>query len=89
MPDDDGDVMALVHQLTAYLRDNPLACDTQEGIARWWLAPGTACDDETLSRALQRMLQHRLIESLSAVDGRVRYRRIAAPTGSGDGTKIG
>src|SRR6185436_8310989 len=43
MPDDNA-VAELVQQISAYLRDNPLACDTQEGIARWWLAEGTSCD---------------------------------------------
>jgi hypothetical protein len=79
MPDYDDAVAALVQQLTAYLRDNPLASDTQEGIARWWLAPGSVVDDQTLSLALQQMRQEGLIEQLPAADGRVRYRRIAAP----------
>jgi len=43
MPDDNA-VAELVQQISGYLRDNPLACDTQEGIARWWLAEGTTCD---------------------------------------------
>jgi len=82
-PDYDDAVAALVQQLTEYLRDNPLACDTQEGIARWWLAPGSAGDDETLSFALERMRQRGLIEQLPAADGRVRYRRIAGPVKNG------
>jgi hypothetical protein len=87
MPDYDDAVAALVQQLTAYLRDNPLACDTQEGIARWWLPPGPGLDDQTLSRALEQMHQHGLIEQLPAADGRVRYRRIAAPVRNGGGTQ--
>ena len=81
MPYDDVALEALVQQVTAYLRDNPMACDTQEGIARWWLAPGTGVDSEVLSRALQWMEQQGLIESLGAADGRVRYRRVADPPG--------
>src|SRR5262245_36430141 len=81
MPDDNA-VAELVQQISGYLRDNPLACDTQEGIARWWLAEGTACDDHTLLRALQRLQRLELVEQLRAADGRVRYRRIA-PAASG------
>ena len=85
---DDVAVEALVQQITAYLRDNPMACDTQEGIARWWLAPGTGVDDQVLSRALQWMQQQRLIESLSATAGRVRFRRIAVPTDRGGSVRM-
>jgi len=80
-------VAALVQQLTAYLRDNPLACDTQEGIARWWLAPGAVVDNQQLSLALERMRQRGEIEQLRAADGRVRYRRIAATVRNGGGTQ--
>ena len=88
MPDDDVAVGALVHQLAAYLRDNPLACDTQEGIARWWLEPGTAVDGPALSRALERLQRDGLIESLRAADGRVRYRRVTVPTSREGGTRL-
>lgn len=88
MPYDDFAVEALVQQITAYLRDNPMACDTQEGIARWWLAPGTGVDGQVLSRALQWMQQRRLIEALSAADGRVRFRQIAAPSDRGDSVRM-
>ena len=88
MPEDDNAVAGLVQQLTGYLRDNPLACDTQEGIARWWLPPGAVCDDQTLSRALRRMEGLRLVEPLRAADERVRYRRIAPPANGRDGTQV-
>lgn len=88
MPYDDVALEALVQQVTAYLRDNPMACDTQEGIARWWLAPGTEVDSEVLSRALQWMQQRRLVESLSAADGRVRYRRFADPSDRADSVRM-
>jgi hypothetical protein len=87
MPDYDDAVGALVQQLIEYLRDNPLACDTQDGIARWWLAPGAAVDDQTLSLALERMRHRGLIEQLHAFDGRVRYRRVTAPVRNVNGAR--
>jgi Fe2+ or Zn2+ uptake regulation protein len=71
----DDDVSALVRLLTRYLRDNPLACDTAEGIARWWLASAAPINTVTLMRALDRMQASGAIEMLRAADGRVRYRR--------------
>ena len=34
---ESGQDAAIVKQLARYLRENPLACDTLDGIARWWL----------------------------------------------------
>jgi len=73
----DDDVSALVRLLTRYLRDNPLACDTAEGIARWWLASVAPVDSRVLMNALDRMRATGAIEMLKAADGRVRYRRPA------------
>lgn len=66
----------VVCALARYLRANPLACDSLEGIGRWWLAahPVTA---EELVRALCWMKEQGLVEELVAVDGRLRYRRRA------------
>lgn len=72
----DDDVTALVRSLNRYLRDNPLACDGAEGIARWWLA--APVDAGTLADALALMLARGEIQALRAADGRVRYRRRAA-----------
>jgi hypothetical protein len=72
----DDDVTALVRSLNRYLRDNPLACDSADGIARWWLAAPP--DPGTLDAALVRMAREGEIQALRAADGRVRYRRRAA-----------
>lgn len=82
MPADD-DVSALVRLLSRYLRDNPLACDTAEGIARWWLASAAPVDMRLLMSALERMQATGAIEVLRAADGRVRYRRSAVEEASG------
>ena len=62
--------------LTAYVRTNPLACDTADGIRRWWLGAADA-PMETLVHALDWMTKEGLMEVLVAADGRQRYRRCA------------
>ena len=75
---DDDKFMALVRMLARYLRDNPMACDTPAGIARWWLADPTRespVREAALGHALDWLEARKLIEKLHAADGRVRYRR--------------
>jgi len=67
--------LEIVRRLVAYLRDHPRAADGAEGIAVWWLGDYSLAHSEQLSAALSWMQQHRLIEQIRAVDGRVRYRR--------------
>jgi len=64
----------LVCVLALYLRANPLACDSVEGIGRWWLAPHSVAREE-LELALDLMTEQGLIEEIVAADGRQRYRR--------------
>jgi len=67
-------VFRIVGNLSWYLRLNPLASDTLEGIARWWLK----ADDVSMSdlmNALEHMKQAGIIEATTAADGQVRYRR--------------
>ena len=70
------DVMIIVQHLSRYLRNHPDACDTSEGIARWWIdadpAPVPVAIVET---ALGWMSACGVIEASHAADGRVRYRR--------------
>jgi len=67
----------LVCALALYLRANPLACDSLEGIGRWWLA-AHAVSREELEHALAWMMEHGLVEEIAAADGRLRYRRCGA-----------
>jgi hypothetical protein len=64
----------VVCALAQYLRANPLACDSLEGIARWWLAMQGVVRRE-LEQALTLMIREGLVEQIVAADGRMRYRR--------------
>jgi hypothetical protein len=68
-------MMDVVCALAQYLRANPLACDSLDGIGRWWLA-GHDLAPEDLMQALAWMLEQGLVEELVAADGRLRYRRL-------------
>ncbi|MEO7232675.1 MAG: hypothetical protein ABJA84_00825 [Polaromonas sp.] len=60
--------------LSCYLRHNPLASDTLEGIAQWWLkTEDVALAD--LACALRQLEQAGVVEASNAADGQVRYRR--------------
>jgi hypothetical protein len=67
-------VRSTVAQLTTYLQANPLACDSVEGIANWWLAECDAGDLRVVERALSALTAAGFVEAVVAIDGRVRYR---------------
>jgi hypothetical protein len=72
---DEPDVEAIICEVALYLRANPRACDTAEGIRRWWLSPEIECTDDTMMLALDWMKRHDLIEMTTAADGRQRFSR--------------
>lgn len=72
----DPEVTAVVQHLWCYLQNHPDACDTPEGIARWWVHGDTAVTLDTVAAALAWMASHRLVEALHAADGRTLYRGI-------------
>jgi len=55
---------------------NPLACDTPDGMLRWWLFSANARSIETVTAALAWMKRRGLVEELPAADGRIRFRRV-------------
>ncbi len=71
------DPTATVRALARYLRANPHASDTVEGICLWWLAPGVEITMEQLQTVLGWLQEQGVVEELRAADGRRRYRRIA------------
>ena len=68
-------VITIVLGLVAYLRAHPSACDTSEGIARWWAAPPEAIgSQDELDAALRFLQSHGAVETVIAADGRIRWR---------------
>ncbi len=76
--DDAPESHAAIRALASYLRVRPNACDTADGIRRWWLPDGLAPTADELEKALTWMKQQGLIDETVAADGRVRYRRCAS-----------
>ena len=66
---------AVVDALSDYLRRNPEACDTLDGIARWWLGGEWRQRTTLVQQALDGLEESGVIERVEAGDGRVRYRR--------------
>ena len=74
MPD-DPDVKAIVRAVASYLRVNPNACDTADGIQRWWLLTQPEYPMSKVVLALDWMVRRSVISVSSAADGRRRFRR--------------
>jgi Fe2+ or Zn2+ uptake regulation protein len=75
----EAEVMRL---LARYYRDNPLACDTAEGASRWWLPQEPGLSETMVVTALEKLVALGALETLNAIDGRVRYRHAATPAAS-------
>lgn len=73
------DTAHTVQQLSHYLWRHPNACDTAEGIARWWLlGVSSPTPLPVVISALDHLQALGLLQAHRAADGRVRYRRPAA-----------
>jgi hypothetical protein len=73
---DAGD-KAVVRALCRYWREHPLASDSADGIARWWLGSDVnqPVSMDMLQRALGWLQQQGVAVSSRAADGRLRWRR--------------
>jgi hypothetical protein len=69
-----ADREAVVSALLEYLRRNPQACDTLDGIERWWLGGEWRQRTRLVQDALDGLEELGVIERVEAGDGRVRYR---------------
>jgi hypothetical protein len=76
----------IARDIASYLRINPLACDTREGIWRWWLR-GDGAEPSEVAEALEWLTSEGIVEAQAAADGRVRYRR-AAPGAAVGGSEF-
>lgn len=64
----------IVRAVSRYLRMNPLASDTLEGIRTWWL-PAMHATTNDLEQALACLEGAGVLKATRAADGRVHYRR--------------
>jgi hypothetical protein len=70
------EIRVIVKALIAYVSANPMACDTEDGIARWWLSDCRQSSRD-VAAALGWLVRTGLLQTVTAADGRTRYRRIA------------
>ncbi len=71
----DENRSALICRLVAYVRAKPFACDSCEGIARWWLGLHLSADCNEVQQAIDWLVAAGAMQRLPAADGRIRYRR--------------
>ena len=71
---EEPEAVTIVKRLSIYLRKNPQASDTPEGIACWWVEPGTAATPGAVEAALAWMVTCGVVTVVRAADGRVHYR---------------
>lgn len=69
----DPEDASVLDALRRYLSDNPQACDSVDGISRWWLRG--AFGKQQVERALQQLLADGFLIRHSATDGRIRWRK--------------
>jgi len=70
--------------LSRYLRTNAKACDTAEGIARWWMPPGIDVSETEVLPLLDELREKGLVARFSTLDGRWLYRRSSIDAQSDD-----
>ena len=73
-PMDENEVTVIVEQLAQHLRLHPLACDSADGIAQWWLPPESA-SGQALEHALAWLVCQGALVEIVGQDGRRRFRR--------------
>jgi len=70
---ESASTMKLVYAIARYFRSHPHACDTLDGVARWWLT-GALTAAPALEAALDILGNEGIVEAVHAADGRTRYR---------------
>lgn len=75
---DDPELQSIVRALARYLYANPSACDSMEGIRRWWFDEEFMGPEYLFERAIKWMKEQRLIAETTGSDGRVRLLRVGS-----------
>jgi len=71
---DEGLVESLAVEILDYLASHPLAADSVDGVARWWLGPARASVTvEQVERALELLVARGRMRHLRLTDGTVLY----------------
>jgi hypothetical protein len=70
-------MVAVAQELVSYLLAHPGACDTADGILRWWFETENLVSSQSLKEALVSLVERGLLEASPAADGRVRFKRRA------------
>lgn len=78
--DDEAQVEAVAMAILDHLRTHPLAADSVDGVARWWLGPAQAhATVQQVERALELLVARRAMRRLRLMDGTLLYSQ-APPT---------
>jgi hypothetical protein len=71
----------IAEDLARYLSEHPHAADTFDGIRRWWLTRIRVEEaDIQVRKALEKLVDDRLVVKNELPDGRVLYRSAQRPT---------
>lgn len=72
--DEQGLVDAIAAAILAHLQAHPLAADSADGVARWWLGPAHSnVTVEQVERALEQLVSRGALRRLSLMDGTILY----------------
>jgi hypothetical protein len=66
---------AVICQLLMYVHANPIASDSAEGIAQWWLDPKEGVNVQLVGDVLDFLVDRGMFAKRVAADGRHSYRR--------------
>ncbi len=67
-------VEVVAEAILAHLEAHPLAADSADGVARWWLGTdGSGVTLEQVERALDLLVSRRVMRRLSLIDGTCLY----------------
>lgn len=72
--DEEGLLDAVAMATMDYLQSHPLAADSVDGVARWWLGPPYASVTAAqVERALERLVARHTMRRLDLMDGTILY----------------